>query len=165
MDEADEKQKRLLELLFDLRQEQLHIGHGGLGLSFADVKWDLERLLLDSGEQFEIEDAALEESLNSALGWRPVAEGWQLFDEEAGERVQTTRLKERRSAAAAPVAPTRRLGALVHLLRDPAYGEVRMSVKMQQLAHICANELQQLDAGSLPLKVFAHTYTCAWTHK
>ena len=49
MDEADEKQKRLLELLFDLRQEQLHIGHGGLGLSFADVKWDLERLLLDSG--------------------------------------------------------------------------------------------------------------------
>ena len=120
------KHELLLELLEELKEEQVAIGHvGGDGMSLADVRWDLERVAM--GQQSSVlllaaaDEAALEAALQAAPGWRSVDGGWQIEDEASGDRIQTKRLQERREAAAAPVLGTRKLGALTHLLRDPAY--------------------------------------------
>ena len=57
--------------------------------------------------------------------------------------MQLQRLNERRT-----------LSVLVDLLRDSAYAAVRLPVKMQQLAHLCAAELAHIDTRpTRPLEV------------
>ena len=126
-------------------------------MSLADVRWDLERVAM--GQQSSVlllaaaDEAALEAALQAAPGWRSVDGGWQIEDEASGDRIQTKRLQERREAAAAPVLGTRKLGALTHLLRDPAYELASLPHKLQQLAHLCAAELQGLDEPRTSLSV------------
>ena len=152
------KHELLLELLEELKEEQVAIGHaGGDGMSLADVRWDLERVAM--GQQTSVlllaaaDEAALEAALQAAPGWRSVDGGWQIEDEASGDRIQTKWLQERREAAAAPVLGTRKLGALTHLLRDPAYELASLPHKLQQLAHLCAAELQGLDEPRTSLSV------------
>lgn len=99
------------------------------------------------------DDDALRLALRAANGWKPCLANWKLVDEQVGERVQTQRLNERRAKEGAPVERTRKLSALTHLLRDPAYALVQTSVKLQQLAHICAAELVVLDEPRSSLAV------------
>ena len=152
------KHELLLELLEELKEEQVAIGHaGGDGMSLAVVRWDLERVAM--GQQTSVlllaaaDEAALEAAMQAAPGWRSVDGGWQIEDEASGDRIQTKRLQERREAAAAPVLGTRKLGALTHLLRDPAYELASLPHKLQQLAHLCAAELQGLDEPRTSLSV------------
>jgi hypothetical protein len=97
-----------------------------------------------------VDDAQLERTLGASDGWRAHGGGWQIIGANAAKRAQDSaiRLNERREAEAAPVLPTRTLSALVHLLRDSAYARVNLSHKLQQLAHLCASELGQLDMAS-----------------
>ena len=152
------KQELLLELLEELNEEQVAVGHaGGGGMSLADVRWDLERVALDNQSSLLLlaaaDEAALQAALQAAPGWRAVNDGWQIVDEAAGDRIQTQRLQERREATAAPVLPTRKLVSLTHLLRDPAYELTSLTHKLQQLAHLCAAELQGLDEPRASLAV------------
>ena len=90
------KQELLLELLEELNEEQVAVGHaGGGGMSLADVRWDLERVALDNQSSLLLlaaaDEAALQVALQAAPGWRAVNDGWQIVDEAAGDRIQTAR--------------------------------------------------------------------------
>jgi hypothetical protein len=153
--DPDHVQRCIEELLGKLHTEQVAVGHvGGAPLSLGDIRWDLERLNLAAPENAEVlkicADEQLRRTLNATEGWRATGNGWQLQDPDAEVSVGAIgarRLKERREAEATPALPTRTLSLLVQLLRDSSYERVKLSIKLQQLAHICAAELSQLDAA------------------
>ena len=148
--------KKVHELLHDLLDElneaQICIGHAGSGgLSLAEIRWDLERLAMGNRSGLVLgvaDEAALQAALEAAPGWRITDGGWQMEDPSALDRSEVLRqqLQERREAASAPMLTTRKLSSLTHLFRDSAYARVRIAHKLQQLTHICAAELQGLDA-------------------
>ena len=129
---AKKVRELLLDLLDELKEEQVSIGHaGGNGLSLAEIRWDLERLAMgnrSSGLVLGVADeAALQAALEAAPGWRITDGGWQMEDPSALDRSEVLRqqLQERREAASAPVLTTRTLSSLTHLFRDSAYARVR----------------------------------------
>ena len=139
--DAHDLQRFLVQLLDTLHADQMDADLGGGDpLCLKEIRWHLTRWAHDD-EINEVVDTELELALRAAAGWRAKGGGWQIYDTAAGESIQTKLLNERRSSAAEPVTPTRQLTRLVNLLRDPAYAEVAMPVKLQQLAHVCAAEL------------------------
>jgi len=157
---AKKVRELLLDLLDELKEEQVSIGHaGGDALSLAEIRWDLERLAMGNRSSELVlgvaDEAALQAALHAAPGWRATNGGWQIEDSSALDRAEVLRqqLQERREAASAPVLPTRTLSSLTHLLRDSAYARVSIPHKLQQLAHLCAAELQGLDGAHSSMAV------------
>ena len=170
-DDLDEDQSpdissaRLLKLLDTLHAVQMPmIGPGDLG-DVGAVRWHLEVQVRDNQDDLTViqqaDNAMLVRVLEAAPGWRTVDGAWSMFDPTAPERKQTTLLYERHAAAAAPVLPTLKVSALVSLLRDPAYAMVALGVKLQQLAHLCAAEMAQLDASKVARSAAGLAYLSA----
>jgi len=118
---------QLRGLLDVLHAQQLCVGGSPWVGNVEDIRWYLQCLFVDTDVLDAADDMLLEHALDAAPGWRSSANGaWGVFDPNSPEeRVQTTGLKERHTAAAAPVQPTRVVSRIVHLLRDPAYAKVR----------------------------------------
>ena len=93
-----------------------------------------------------MDDGALRRVLDASSSWRGQGGRWRPVDPAAPPRVQLQQLEERRKRENAPIKPTRRVRALVDLVLDPAYALVKQHGKLLQLQHICAAQMQRLEA-------------------
>ena len=135
----------LLLQLDSFAYEQCCCGHEGTDFDIEEIRWQLERSEYSSSLLSDYSDTLLKRALKAADSWRQHGLMWRPVDVDGNDSPtptpQAMQLKRIHGLSQQPVMRVRQLTALVQLLRDPAYSEVQMYVKLQQLAQLCAAAL------------------------